>query len=473
MTGLELDAEDIEAASGRLAAFFKTYQEALRSGPVMPEIDRAALEALARAPFPDRGRGVDALFDEIERTVAPNSTRIAHARFMAYVIASPNGIAPFADAVAAALNQNCNFWQLSPAASVIESKVVRWLADLFRFPESAGGLILSGGSAASLVAVSTALHARLGADFREEGLQGRRRPLTLYTSEEAHRCIEKDAIILGLGRANVRKIPVDADFRIRLDLLAERVAEDRRAGCEPFCVVATGGAINTGAVDDLPALSDWCRREDLWLHVDGAYGALFVLAEETRALLETAGLADSLALDPHKLLFAPLEAGCLIVRDRALLRQAFSVQASYLTVEDDPLFTNFLDYGPQLSRSFKAFKIWCALEAFGVEAFREAVSHMVRLAKGMEAEVRARPEFEFLGGGLSAVCFRLRGLDDQGNIDALADLVASGEAILGPVSLNGRRGLRACFNSFRTTPDDVVRVLDRLAAIADRRRAAA
>ncbi len=378
-----------------------------------------------------------------------------------------NGIAPFAEAIAATLNQNCNFGQLSPAASVIERKVVSWLAELFDYPDSSGGLIVSGGSMATLVALSAAMHDKCGADFRRTGLQSLPRPLAMYTSEEAHRCVEKDAAILGLGLDNVRKIPVDADFRMRIDALEEAVREDRRAGKEPFCVVAAGGTINTGAIDPMDAIADFCAREDLWLHVDGAYGALFVLSDRTRDLLRPCGRADSIALDPHKLLFAPLEAGCLIVRDREKLRRAFRFSSSYLTKgEDDPL-TDYMDYGPQLSRSFKAFKVWCALQAFGVDAFARAVDHMLDMARYLGERLAARPMFEPMAPvTLSAVCFRLKDGDDAANQRLLQRIIDEGTALLGPVAIRGKFALRACVTNYRTTRDDIDFVVERLASLA-------
>ncbi len=271
---------------------------------------------MSEQPFPEDGIGDEPLFRMIAEKIAPNSTTIAHPRFLAYVLPPPNGIAPFAESIAAALNQNCNFWQLSPAASVIERKVVGWLAGLFNYPETSGGILTSGGSMASLAALAAAIHEKYPGDFRRGGLQAGRAPMILYTSEEAHRAIEKNAVILGLGLDHLRKIPVDSAFRLRVDLLDAAVRRDREAGLQPFCVVASAGTINTGAIDPIEPLARLCAREGLWLHIDGAYGALFVLSGQCREELLPCGLADSIALDPHKMLFAPLEAGCLLVKDR-------------------------------------------------------------------------------------------------------------------------------------------------------------
>jgi aromatic-L-amino-acid decarboxylase len=461
---LALSDSEIERAGELLTDFLRAYERSAPAGRVVPEIDRTALEALARREFPEEGAGIDRLFAEIRATVAPNSTAIAHPRYLAYVLPPANGVAPVADAIAAALNQNCNIWQLSPAASVIERKVVSWLAGLFGYPAAAGGVLTSGGSMATEAALTVALNDRRP-EYRRTGLQGGGAPLVVYTSEEAHRSVEKDAVILGLGQENVRMIPVDSEFRLRPDALAAAVEADRKAGKEPFCVVATAGTVNTGSIDPVEEIAEYCRREGLWLHVDGAYGALFVLSDRVRERLLPCGRADSIALDPHKLLFAPLEAGCVLVRDRAKLRRAFHFPSPYLTEREDPLLTNYLEYTPQLSRSFKAFKVWCALECFGLRAFRAAVERQLDLAAYMRERIEAEPRLEATAPvTLSAVCFRLRDASDEANHAALARLVNEGSALLGPVRIRGRWGIRACFANFRTRPADVDFVIERLLA---------
>jgi aromatic-L-amino-acid decarboxylase len=453
------DAE-LARAGELLVQFMRQYERSLPGERVFPELDREALTQLLHRPFPAQGRGIDAVFRDIHERILPHSTRIAHPRFLAYVQGPPNGIAPFAEAIAATLNQNCNFWQLSPAGSVVERKVVAWLCGLFDLPRNAGGIVTSGGSAANLIALAAATNRKLPG-FRAQGLQGQPKPLTLYTSTEAHRCVEKSAVILGIGQSNIRKIPVGKDFRIRMDLLEEAVRHDKHTGKLPFCVVATSGTINTGAVDPIEEIAALCRREDMWLHVDGAYGALFVLADRPPPGLEACGLADSIAVDPHKMLFAPLEAGCLIVREPEELRRAFNFSSSYLTVDDDPLFTNYLEYGPQLSRSFKAFKLWCALEVFGTDAFRQAANHTLEIADYMATRIQASRTLELMAPTpLTAVCFRVRNASDQVNQSLLAQTVGSGTALLGPVNVSGRAGLRACITNFRTTRDDIDLLID-------------
>ena len=463
---LNLTERELEHAGNLLTAFLRSFESSISTRSVMPALDREALAQLLAQPIPENGIGIDGLFREVTEKILPNSTLIAHPRFLAYVLGPPTGIAPFAEAIASALNQNCNFWQLSPAANVIEQKVIAWLAELFAYPATSGGILTSGGSMATLAALATAIHNKCPGDFRKTGLQALAAPLVIYTSEEAHRCVEKDAVILGLGLDNVRKIPVDTEFRMRIDLVEAAVREDQKAGRQPICVVAAGGTVNTGAIDPIDELSGFCHRENLWLHVDGAYGALYVLSERIKNQLLPCGKADSVALDPHKLLFAPLEAGCLLVKDREKLRRAFSFTASYLTLDQDPLLTNYLDYGPQLSRNFKAFKIWCGLQAFGARAFRDAVEHTLDIAGYLGDRIRAENSFELLATvSLGVVCFRLRDIGDAGNQKVLAKLVEEGTALLGPVYIKGRFGLRACVANYRTQRSDIDLILKRLVEI--------
>nr|WP_052478874.1 pyridoxal-dependent decarboxylase [Kibdelosporangium sp. MJ126-NF4]CEL21012.1 Aromatic-L-amino-acid decarboxylase [Kibdelosporangium sp. MJ126-NF4]CTQ95474.1 Aromatic-L-amino-acid decarboxylase (EC 4.1.1.28) [Kibdelosporangium sp. MJ126-NF4] len=459
--------ENERAEAGReLVALLDDYERSIPARPIVPPTDRDALLGLLDDPFAESGVGVTRLFEDIKERVLPNSTTIAHPRFLAYVTGPPNGIAPYVEAIAAAINQNCNFAQLSPAASVIEQSVVRWLAGLFGWGGQSGGIITDGGSMATLNALTTALHAHCP-DFRARGLQAQQAPLVLYTSEQAHRSVDKAAAILGLGLGNVRAIPTDSDFRMRADVLRQVVEDDLAAGLRPFCVVATSGTVATGAIDPIDEIADICADHGLWLHIDGAYGGLFVLSERVRAALAACTRADSISVDPHKLLFAPMEAGCLIVRDRRRLADAFSFSSSYLTVADDPLMVDYMDYGPQLSRSFKAFKVWGALRAFGVGAFRGAIDENLDLARYFAERVTASPVMELMAPvTLTAVCLRLTTIDGSAHDTVLRKLNAEGTALLGPIRLNGRDGIRACVTNYRTTKADIDLIVDRLADLA-------
>jgi aromatic-L-amino-acid decarboxylase len=462
---LNLDDTQIRHAGTYLLELLQRLEHSSSERRVVPPADRSALSTLRSQPFPTQGVGIDGLFSEISNIVIPNSTNTAHPRFLAYVLGPSNGVAPFAEAIAAALNQNCNFWQLSPAANAIEQNVVSWLASLFNYPATAGGLMTSGGSVATLTALSAAMHARVSG-LRRTGLQRRSSPLVLYTSAEAHRCVEKNAAILGLGTDNLRKIPVDPAFRMHLDRLSDAVDADRRGGKEPFCVVATAGTVNTGAIDPIAALADFCAHHRLWLHVDAAYGGFFVLSNRIRDQLLACARADSIALDPHKLLFAPLEAGALLVRDRRTLERAFRFDATYLQADDDPLLTNFMDYGIELSRGFKAFKIWCALRTFGITAFVEAIDHALDMARYFEGQLLESAVLDVVTPvTLNAVCFRVKDRDDAFQQAAIDTLREEGTALVGPVRLAGRAAIRVCVTNFRTRRSDIDAIVERLVAL--------
>lgn len=466
MHPLVLSPAERAQAADALARFVDSYEESLPTRPILPDVDRDTLAKLLAEPFPAEGIGVEGFFADLRDRIVPNSTTIAHPRFLAYVQGPPNGIAPYADAISAVLNQNCNFWQLSPAASVVERSVVQWLAGLFHLGPSAGGILTNGGSGATKDAITTALTDRRP-DFRERGLQSGAPPLVLYTSEEAHRCVDKAAATLGIGLDHVRHIQTDDEFRLRVDLLADAIAADRAAGLEPFCVVATAGTVTSGSIDPIGPIADLCERENLWLHVDGAYGALFVLADSARETFAPLSRADSIALDPHKMLFTPLEAGALVVKDAAKLRAAFAFSSSYLTVAEDDLMLDFMDYGPQLSRSFKALKVWAALRTFGVDAFREAAERCLRLAARLGERVAAEPGLDLLNPvALTAVCVRIDGRRDEEYPSLLAQLADEGTALLGPAQLRGQTAIRACVANYRTTEADIDRIADRLAALA-------
>jgi glutamate/tyrosine decarboxylase-like PLP-dependent enzyme len=459
---LLLTDDERDRAGARLVALLDGYERGLPKADVLPALDRARLAELLATPMPERGIGVDALFDRWEDTILPNSTTVAHPRFLAYVLGPPNGIAPYAEAVAAAINQNCNFSQLSPAASVVERAVLEWLASVVGFPATSKGILTGGGSLATLQALATALYDRVPG-FHATGLQRDAAPLVVYTSVEAHRSVDKAAAILGIGLDNVRHVRTDSRHRMDVDALRAAIEQDRRDGLRPWCVVATCGTVSTGSVDPFDAIADLCAVEDLWLHVDGAYGALFLLSEDMRSLMGGCARADSITLDPHKLLFASLEAGCVLVSDGAKLRDAHAFDSSYLTVADDELMTDYMDYGPQLSRNFKAFKVWSALQAFGVEAFRAANERTLELAQRLGRGIEATPGLTLLAPvTLTAVCFAVDGASPAEHAALLETLAAENVALLGPVVVAGKRGIRACITNHRTSTADIDLILERL-----------
>jgi glutamate/tyrosine decarboxylase-like PLP-dependent enzyme len=464
---LLFDPEAHRKAGRLLGELLANYEVDLPGRPVLPKIDRRAMREILDEPLPEEGRSIEDLFQEFSNVIVPNSTHVAHPRFLSYVLPSPNGISAYADALASAINQGCSLWTLSPAANAIEQRVITWFHELFSFPEGSGGIITSGGSMANLTALAVARDKYLGSKARKEGLQSVTSPLVLYVSEEVHNSIDKAATILGLGLNNVRHIPCDDNFRIRIDLLKESVLRDRGEGLSPFCVVGSAGTVTTGAIDPLDELADFCSEENLWLHIDGAYGALAILSGRLLTQLLPAGRADSLSLDPHKFLFNPLEAGCILVRDAADLRSSYSHTPSYLSMISDPDFLNYAEYGPQLSRSFKALKVWWSLRAYGRKAYANAINHLFDLALYMGERIQLVPDLELMAPvGLNAVCVRCKNLDDSQNENVLARLVSEGIAFLGPARVKNSFCLRACFMNLRTTPGDVDLIVEEIVRLA-------
>lgn len=458
---LLFDESEHNAAAKATQAFIQSYYEDLGDRPVFPDIDREKLANLMAQPMPNDGQSLDSLFSELRDVVVPNSTHTSHPGFMAYVMPSPNGISPYAETVTAALNQNCCLWSLSPAANAIEQTVIRWFGDLFGFGDELGGILTSGGSSANLVGLTAARDRALGTEGRALGLQGATRRLVAYTSDETHACIDKAMAILGLGTDALRKIPSDTQGRIQLEALRQAIASDKAAGHHPFCVVANAGTITTGVVDPLESIASLCEEQALWLHIDGAYGALSAISPRFRASMDGIGLADSVSLDPHKFLFTSFEAGCCLVRERATLTAAFSSEPNYLARNHDDLLVDYANQGPQLSRSFKALKVWWTLKCFGAEQLATAIEHMSDLALETQRLVEDDPTLELLAPAtLNCVCFRLAGKDDAAQNHALQTLAMSGEGMLGPAVVNDRKGIRACFMSLRTEVGHIRRALE-------------
>jgi aromatic-L-amino-acid decarboxylase len=467
---LLLDSQEIFEAARRLGEFLSDYQGGLDEQRVFPKLDRHVIREILDEPWPEQGRPLADLFAEAEQRLVPNSTHIAHPRFLAYVIGSPNGLAPFAEAVTTALNQNCGIWSLSPAANAIEQKVVAWFAEIFGFPVGATGLITSGGSMANLTALTVARDSRLGDEGRRMGLQGRTSRLIAYTSDSVHASIDKAISILGLGLDSLHRIPSDEHFQLSPDRLLDQIRLDRKAGLTPFCVIASAGTVTTGAIDPIDALADLCEEEDLWLHVDGAYGAFGILSDRIRPLLRGIGRADSLSLDPHKLLFSGLEAGCVLFRDPERPLHSFRFKSSYIADHGDPDLIDYGELGTQLSRGSKAFKVWWALRAFGREAYTRSIDRLLDLARYMGDRIEEEPDLELLAPvEFTAVCFRHCRLDDGGNQRLQQDIVDSGLAFLGPARVGGVTGIRACFTNLRTRERDIDEIVPGIVELARNR----
>ncbi|HTJ25910.1 MAG TPA: aminotransferase class V-fold PLP-dependent enzyme [Candidatus Limnocylindria bacterium] len=464
MNEQSLDPADWGAYRATLHAAVDEIVDALagvREGAVwrlVPDAVKAALDE----PLPRGGEPLDATVARYRDLVAPYPTGNAHPRFFGWVHGGGTPAGVLAELFAAALNANVGGRE--HAAVYVERAVVRWFRELFGFPEGASGVLTSGTSMGNLLAVVAARDAALGAGARVHGVAGRR--LTAYAARGVHDCVSKAMRIAGLGTEALRIVAVDAALALDVSALRARIAADRAAGAEPFLVVATAGSVDAGAFDPLGALADLCREERLWLHVDGAFGAFARLSPAHAHLVAGIERADSLAFDAHKWLQAPYAVGCVLFRDETAHRAAFSSSPAYLARAERGAAAGapwFADYGLELSREFRALKLWFTMRHFGVERLAAVVARTCELAGALAARVEADPALELLAPvPLNVVCFRVHptGMEDEAALDALNAAIAvavqeSGEAVPSTTRIGGRLALRACIINHRTVEEDL------------------
>jgi glutamate/tyrosine decarboxylase-like PLP-dependent enzyme len=469
-----MTAAEFRAAGHRLVDTIADRLDRIPQGPVTraESVDTLRSVLKSERTLPESGSDPQPLVSEAAELLFDHSLFNGHPRFFGYITSSPAPIGMLGDLLAAAVNPNCGGWTISPAASEIEAQTVRWIAEFIGYPESAGGLLVSGGNMANFVCFLAARTAKAGLDVRTAGLAGRRQcdagSLVVYASAETHTWIQKAADLFGLGTDAIRWIAADSEQRMKTSDLRRRIEEDRGRGHRPFLVVGTAGSVSTGAVDPLPEIASMCRELDLWFHVDGAYGAFAATIPGAPPDLRALSEADSVAVDPHKWLYAPLEAGCALVRQPSDLRNAFSYHPPYYQFKKDDV-VNFVDYGLQNSRGFRALKVWLALQHVGRAGYEASISDDMRLSRKLAAVLRSHGDFEVLAQGLSITAFRyvprdLRsrlGQDDVNaelntlNQDLLARIVASGEAFFSNAVVDGKFALRACIVNFNTTDEDI------------------
>jgi aromatic-L-amino-acid/L-tryptophan decarboxylase len=441
----------------------------LSEGPVTRDDSPAELRRAiaAELSIPDDGTDAGTLVSQATGLLFDHSLFNGHPRFFGYITSSPAPIGMFGDFLAAALNQNVGAWRLSPLATEIEGQVVRWIAELMGFPASCGGLLVSGGNMANFVCFVAARAAKAPWDVRKAGLSRQGRQLLVYASTETHTWIQKAADLFGLGTDSIRWIVADDEQRMNAVALRRQIEQDLRLDHQPFLVVGTAGSVSTGAVDPLPEIAAICREHDLWFHVDGAYGGFAAQAPGSAESLCGIGDADSVAVDPHKWLYAPLEAGCVLVRDADTLRQAFSYHPAYYHFGDQAV--NYFDYGPQNSRGFRALKVWLALRQVGRAGYLKMIGDDILLARHLHQVIAHHPEFEAATQSLSITTFRYVPADlrarvgsekvetylNQLNQQLLTALEKSGEAFLSNAVIGGRHLLRACIVNFHTSLGDV------------------
>ena len=433
--------------------------ERLPTEPAWRGGTRAELEATMREDPPEEGRPPEQVLERAAREILPVAGRVDHPRFFAFVPSSPTWPSVLADYMAAGHNVFQGTWLGASGPSQLEVVVIDWFRDWIGYPTTAGGLFTSGGSAASLDAFVAAREAAGAPDYA-----------AVYMSDQSHTALSRAATIVGVRPERVRKVPSDSRFRLDMNALRSMITKDREEGLSPIAICANAGATNTGAVDPLAAIADLCEAENIWFHVDAAYGGFAILDEGVKRLFEGIERADSIAMDAHKWLFQPFETGCLMVKDVRRLESAFSVRPEYLQDtewgRDHP---NFGDRGLQLSRSFRALKVWMSIQTFGMKAFRSAVSRGIGLATKAEEWIRASETLEIANpASLSVVCFRFNPKEKNlsgRELEALNEriqerVIETGTAMMSSTRLRGEYSLRLCIINYTTTWDDVCSTLE-------------
>lgn len=466
---LDLDYETMRRLGTRVAEVVAEHLSSLRSQPVYTTLTRNDAERLVAGPAPERGTDFEELLGVLRSSVFANSALEPHPGFLAYVPSCPTFPAILGDWLATGYNSFGGAWSVAAGPNAVELTVLDWFRTWLGMPAGSSGLLTSGGSAANVTAMVAARHAAV----RDE--PGRLERLTLYTSAQAHSSVIRAAWIAGVSRANIRSIPVDSGYRMRTDLLLSAIEQDLERGLLPFSVVASAGTTNTGSVDPLHEIADLAGGFGLWFHVDAAYGGFAVLTDRGRALLEGIERADSVTLDPHKWLFVPFECGCLLAREPRRLVDAFRILPEYLRdVENRGEEVNFADYGEQLTRYTRAFKVWVSVNYFGLGALRSAIDTGINLARHAETLMQADPLFEILSPArMGIVCFRVRppGVTDPAELDRIneavnQEVVARGQHFISSTRLDGRFSLRICVLGFRTRKSDIEALVESLRSAA-------
>ena len=489
---LKIDPDEFRAIGHALVDEIAALFESVRDRPVAPpnQSPRDVVDALnADAPLPETGTPAAALLGEVAAVLMDRSLYNANPQFYGYITASPAPIGALADLLAAAVNPNVGSWILSPVATTIESQTVRWLSQLIGYRDGCGGVLVSGGNMANMVGFLAGRRAMLGESVRRDGIARDGLRYTVYGSAGTHTWIDKATDLFGFGTASFRRIDLDDDDRMSVPELRAAIERDVATGRKPIMVVATAGSVSTGAGDPIRAIADVCREQSLWLHVDGAYGgfaaaARDAVARETGAVgadaaaeLGAIALADSVAIDPHKWLYAPLEAGAVLARDPQVLRDAFAYHPPYYHFGVEA--TNFVDMGLQNSRGFRALKVWLALRQVGRQGYAKMIGDDIALARRLYDNVARHPELEPATLALSIATFRYvpaelratigepetnRRLNEI-NQELLDRLQKGGEAFVSNAVIGGRYLLRACIVNFNTTAADVDALPDIIARV--------
>jgi len=460
-----LNPEQFRALGYRAIDMIAEQLADLTDGPTRRPVPLDIRHGLEDQPIPQTGADPFDLLDRVQNEILAYPMGNPSPRFFAWVNSTPTPIGILGDLFAAAMSPSAAGGD--QAATYVERAALTWVKDMLGFPQEAQGLFVSGGSKANLTCLAVMRHVMSDGKVRHEGMMAQDAPMIVYTSAHGHSCIEKTVSALGIGSQNLRIIPVDSQYRMDIPKLREAIAADRAAGLHPVCVAASAGTTNTGAIDLLDEIADLCEAEKMWFHIDGAYGGFGILAEQTEGLYKGMNRADSIAVDPHKWLYIPVECGCAIVRHADAMRATFSLVPAYL--QEDRAEPWFSEYGLQQTRGFRALKVWLSIQHYGLDGYRKMITQDINTAYDLRRKLFTRSDFEVVTAGpLSVTCFRYvpAGVTEDMLDDLQRQIVAwtnaSARAFITSTMIDGKVVVRACHVNFRTTSEDLDVLLDTL-----------
>jgi aromatic-L-amino-acid decarboxylase len=468
------DWSELRALGHRMLDDMFTYLETVRERSVWQPLPDDVQGAF-HAPLPTGEQPAEEVYEEFRNNILPYPLGNLHPRFWAWVMGNSTPVGMLAEMLASGMNPNVGGGD--HVANRVEMQVIDWCKEMLGFPPGASGLLVSGGSMANLLGLAVARHARAGFDVRQQGVGASPRPMTMYASTEMHSSLQRAVEVLGLGNWSLRRIPTNDKFQINLDALRRTIESDRDAGLHPICLIGNAGTVNTGAIDALDELANIAAEYNLWYHVDGAFGALAYISPELRPLLSGMQRADSIAFDLHKWVYLPFEVGCVLVRDRDMHRATFALTPNYLKhgergTAGGPMW--FSEYGIQLTRGFRALKVWMALKTYGVDKIGRVIAQNVRQAQHLRELIERSPHLELLAPvSLNVVCFRYvsSGLDvkqlDELNAELLILIQESGVAVPSGTSINGQYALRCAITNHRSQLQDFDMLVEHVTRIGN------
>jgi glutamate/tyrosine decarboxylase-like PLP-dependent enzyme len=485
----DMKPEEIRKLGYHTVDLIVDYFKNINKTQLTPSLTLEQMIKLLDEPLPYDEQNPQSVLNECEEKIIPNAIRIGNPRLLGWILASGTVIGSFADGLASAINQNVTV-SGSGVATAVELLVINWIKEILGYDSNAAGILVSGGSIANLTGLAVGRNVKANFDVLKEGMQ-QNKNMVFYASEETHISVSKAAGILGIGRDNIRLIKVDENFCLDVKDLNDKITQDQKLGKHPFAVVATAGTVNTGAIDPLDPIADICQKYNLWFHVDAAYGGFAALSPDLKPLLRGISRADSIAINPHKWLFIPYEAGCVLVKNPKHLKDTFTVNADYVHLDDNKKSSNydidFSDYGLQLSRDFRALKIWMSLKQYGVKKYSKIINQNVNCAKLLAALVEESSSFILANSvNLSIVCFQYTPEDlkqrypkektesylNQLNQEIIKSMRADARILLSSTIIKNKFVLRACIVNYRTTKQDIktiLKIIKELGVAADKK----